>query len=359
MAKSIFYRATKEQQYTTSIGLVLSVACICYAVSDYIGYHITALLLLVTVSFVAMFFDIFPVLVAAVLSALIWDVFFIPPRYSLAIANPEDALLLALYFIIASVNGVLTSKIRQIEKVAQKKEEKENTLKLYNTLINSLSHELRTPIATIIGSADNLLSEDLKLSEDNRKELVSEISKSSLRLNRQVENLLNMSRIESGHLELKKDWVDVSELIFDVVNRLKEYTKEHPVGVIIKDNLPLFKLDYGIMEQVLYNLIYNAATYIPKYCVISVRASCIDDKLVIDVEDSGNGFPPDEIEKVFAKFYRLKDSITGGTGLGLSIVKGFVEAHGGEVHLENLPEGGAMFRIKIPAEISAIANYSE
>ena len=73
----------------------------------------------------------------------------------------------------------------------------------------------------------------------------------------------------------------------------------------------------------------------------------------------GNGFPPDEIEKVFAKFYRLKDSITGGTGLGLSIVKGFVEAHGGEVHLENLPEGGAMFRIKIPAEISAIANYSE
>jgi len=335
------------------------VSCICYAVSDYIGYHITALLLLVTVSFVAMFFDILPVLVTAVLSALVWDVFFIPPRYSFTIANPEDALLFAMYFVIASVNGALTYQIRQIEKVALKKEEKENTLKLYNTLINSLSHELRTPISTIIGSTDNLLVNDKKLTDENRKELVSEISRSSLRLNRQVENLLNMSRIESGFLELKKDWVDVSELIFDVVSRLKEHTKEHPVGVIVKDNLPLFKLDYGIMEQVLYNLIYNAAIYIPKYCVITVRAACIDEKLVLDVEDSGNGFPPDEIEKVFTKFYRLKDTRPGGTGLGLSIVKGFVEAHGGTIHLQNIPEGGAHFRIEIPAEISYPANYKE
>jgi two-component system sensor histidine kinase KdpD len=306
-----------------------------------------------------MFFDIFPVLVTAALSALIWDVFFIPPRFSFAIANPEDALLFAMYFVIASVNGALTYQIRQVEKIALKKEEKENTLKLYNTLINSLSHELRTPIATIIGSSDNLIANDLKLTDENRKELVTEISKSSLRLNRQVENLLNMSRIESGIMELKKDWVDVSELIFDVVNRLKEYTKEHPVGVIVKENLPLFKLDYGIMEQVLYNLIYNAAIYIPKYCVITVRAACVDEKLVIDIEDSGNGFPPGEMEKVFTKFYRLKDTKPGGTGLGLSIVRGFVEAHGGSIRLENIPEGGALFRIEIPAEISYPGNYKE
>ena len=356
MAKSILYRATKEQQYTTSIGLVLIVATACYALSDYIGYHVTALLLLVTVSFVAMFFDIFPVLVAAILSALIWNVFFIPPRFTFAIESPEDALLFALYFIIASVNGALTYKIRQIEKVALKKEEKENTLKLYNTLLNSLSHELKTPIATIIGSTDNLLSHSARLSEENKKELLSEISKASVRLNRQVENLLNMSRIESGFLELKKDWVDVSELIYDVVNRLKEYTKEHPVGIIIKENLPLFKLDYGIMEQVLHNLIYNASIYIPKYCVITVRASVINDKLVIQVEDSGGGFPAGETEKVFDKFYRLNNSRTGGTGLGLSIVKGYVEAHEGKVMLENMPEGGARFTIEIPAEYSYPAN---
>ncbi len=352
LSKSILYRATKEQQFTTSTGLVLSVACICFALSDYIGYHVTALLLLVTVSFIAMFYDIFPVLVAAVLSALIWDVFFIPPRFSFAIANPEDALLFALYFVIASVNGALTFKIRQIEKIAQKREEKENSVKLYNTLLNSLSHELKTPIATIIGSTDNLLTNSSKLSEENKKDLLCEISKSSIRLNRQVENLLNMSRIESGFLELKKDWVDVSELIYDVVIQLKEYTKDHPVGIIVKDNLPLFKIDYGIIEQVLHNLIYNASIYIPKYCVITVRAAYKNEKLVIDVEDSGGGFPPEETEKVFDKFYRLKNSHTGGTGLGLSIVRGFVEAHNGTVKLENMPEGGARFTIEIPAEVS-------
>ncbi|MEO8087433.1 MAG: ATP-binding protein [Bacteroidota bacterium] len=352
MSKSILYRASREQQYTTSTGLVLMVACVCYALSDYIGYHVTALLLLVTVSFIAMFCDIFPVLLAAILSALIWDVFFIPPRFSFTIASPEDALLLALYFFIASVNGALTYKIRQVEKVALKKEEKENTLKLYNTLLNSLSHELKTPIATIIGSTDNLLTHSSKLTEENKKELLSEISKASIRLNRQVENLLNMSRIESGFLQLKKDWVDVSELIYDVVNRLKDYTKEHPVGIIIKDGLPLFKLDYVIMEQVLYNLVYNAIIYIPKYCVISVRASFLNGRLVIDVEDSGAGFPPGETERVFDKFYRLKDSKTGGTGLGLSIVKGFVESHNGTVQLENMPEGGAKFTIEIETEVS-------
>ena len=352
MAKSILYRATKEQQFTTAVGLVLMVACACYALSEFIVYQVTALLLLVTVSFIAMFFDIFPVMLAAVLSALIWDVFFIPPRFSFTIAKPEDALLFAMYFIIASVNGALTYKIRQIEKVALKKEEKENTLKLYNTLLNSLSHELKTPIATIIGCTDNLMMPDSKLSEENKNELLSEISKASMRLNRQVENLLNMSRIESGFLELKKDWVDVRELIYDVVNRLKNYTKEHPVGILVKEHLPLFKLDYGIMEQVLYNLIYNAAIYIPKYCVITVRASMINGKLVIDVEDSGGGFPAGETEKVFDKFYRLKNSKTGGTGLGLSIVKGFVEAHNGTVRLENMPEGGAKFTIEIETEVS-------
>ena len=114
----------------------------------------------------------------------------------------------------------------------------------------------------------------------------------------------------------------------------------------------MFKLDFGLIEHVLYNLIYNATIYIPKYSVITVKAACIKEKLVINVEDTGNGFPEDETEKVFDKFYRLKNSKAGGTGLGLSIVKGFVEAHNGTVRLENMPEGGAKFTIEIPAETS-------
>ncbi|MFM2224444.1 MAG: hypothetical protein RJA07_646 [Bacteroidota bacterium] len=336
--------------------MILMVASVCYFLSEIIGYKVVAFILLVTVSLVAMFFDIMPVLLAAVLSALVWNFFFIPPKFTFAIHNTEDVLLFFMYFIIASVNAVLTFKIRQIEKQANKKEEKENTLKLYNTLLNSLSHELRTPIATIIGATDNLQTDDNKLSAQQKNELLSEISIASLRLNGQVENLLNMSRLESGFIQPKKDWCDVNELIYDVVNRLKENLGSKTIQVSVKENLPLFKLDVGLMEQVLHNLIYNATLYIPSTGEIKITADSENDNLILVIEDNGGGFPTDEIAHVFEKFYRLKNAKPGGTGLGLSIVKGFVEAHNGTIQLENKISGGAKFTITIPTEISFLNN---
>ncbi len=304
------------------------------------------------VTLVAMFFDVKPVLFAAVLSALLWDFFFIPQKFTFVITSAEDLLMFLMYFAIALVNAVLTTKIRKIEKKANEKIEKENTLKLYNTVLNSLSHELRTPISTIIGAADNLNAMADKLTEHNKYELVSEISKASLRLDRQVGNLLNMSRLESGFIKPKNDWCDMSELVYDVLNQLKDSLDNKPVHVSVKENLPLFKLDYGLVSQIVHNLVHNAAVNIPKYAVITVRINCVHNKLVITVEDTGFGFPEDEIEKVFEKFYRLKNSKTGGTGLGLSIVKGFVEAMGGAISLKNMPDGGAVFTVEIPAELS-------
>ena len=324
--------------------------------SAFIGYRVVALILMVTVSLIAMLFDVKPVMAAAVLSALVWNFFFIPPKFTLAIKSAEDVLMFLMYFFVALVNAVLTTKIRRMEKEAQKREEKENTLKLYNTLLNSLSHELKTPISTIIGAADNLQTMADKLSEFNKYELVSEISKASLQLDRQVSNLLNMSRLESGFIKPKNDWFEVKELVYDVIKDLKEETQNKPIHVVVKDNLPLFKLDYGLVWQVLHNLLHNAITYIPKYAVITVRAFCKENKLVLVVEDTGHGFPENEINKVFEKFYRLKNSKTGGTGLGLSIVKGFVEAMHGTITLENMSDGGAVFTVEIPSELSYISH---
>ncbi len=308
---------------------------------------------MVTVSLIAMFFDMWPVLCAAILSALVWNFFFIPPQFTLAIKSTEDGLMFLMYFVIALVNVVLTSKIRQIEKEASKKEEKENTLKLYNTLLNSLSHELRTPISTIIGASDNLQAMADKLSEQSKHELVTEISKASLQLNRQVGNLLNMSRLESGVIKPKNDWFDVHELVYDVIHQLSDINKEKPpIHVSIKENIPLFKLDYGLISQVLHNLVHNALTYIPKYAVITIHAACRENKLVLMVEDTGYGFPEEEIKNVFEKFYRLKNARPGGTGLGLSIVKGFVEAMNGTIQLQNRFDGGAIFTVEIPSELS-------
>jgi len=310
-----------------------------------------------------MLFDIFPVLLSALLSALIWDFFFIPPHFTLHIGSTEDVIMLLMYFVIASVNAVLTYKIRQIAKVARDEEEKANAVKLYNILFNSLSHELRTPISTIIGASDNLLNDRNKISERNKQELIHEISQAALRLNKQVENLLNMSRLESGFIQPKKDWCDVHELVHSVINQLDDVLKNHTVIATFSDKLPLFKLDFGLMQQVLNNLISNAATYTPDGSTITIHAginkSSSVEKFTLNIEDSGRGFPETEIEKVFEKFYRLKDSKTGGTGLGLSIVKGFIEAHGGTIILTNVPEGGAKFTIEIPSETSYLNSQKD
>ena len=258
--------------------------------------------------------------------------------------------MLSMYFIIATISAVLTFKIRKIEKIARQKEEKEQALELYNTLLDSLAHELKTPIATIVGSTDNLLSDSFTISEKNKKELLAEISKASRRLNQQVENLLSTSRIEAGFIQAKKEWCDINDIVSTASLRLEEDLKNFVIKLHYKKNLPLFKIDYVLLEQVLYNLIQNATKYSPEKSCIEISVNDVDGGLQITVEDDGKGFPSNETEKVFEKFYRLKNQRTGGTGLGLSIVKGFVEAHQGKIYLQNKLPQGAKFTITIPSD---------
>ena len=170
-----YFKQSLFSQFAISNLVVILVASICYLFTNYIGYHGVALLLLATVSVLSIFFTIYPVLSAAAMSALIWDFFFIPPHFTLHITNSEDALLLLMYFVIALTSGVLTSKVRELEKQEFLKEERSHTLKLYKTLFDSISHELRTPIATIVGASDNLLQKDLKIAEKDKLKLVDEI----------------------------------------------------------------------------------------------------------------------------------------------------------------------------------------
>ena len=348
---NIFNNQPTRNQYIISIATVLLMVLLGLALHDFIGYRIIAFMLLVTVSVLTLFLDIRPVVVAAALSALLWDFLFIPPRFQFTVQATEDRLLLLMYFIIAMIHAVLTYKIREVQKEVRKREERANAIKFYNTLLNSLSHELRTPITTIIGATDNLMNAE-KLSNENKTELLSEISIASLRLNQQVENLLSMSRLESGIFQTKKDWVDVRELVYTTLKRFESVSLNYRISVFIPDNFPLFKLDFGLMEQVLLNLINNAIQHTPEGTDIVIKADCVDEKLLITISDSGTGFPHEEIDKVFDKFYRVQGSRPGGTGLGLSIVRGFVEAHNGTIELKNLPLMGAIFTIEIPTEVS-------
>lgn len=366
-------------QYILSIALVVIVSGIGYFIQHIFGYRSVALLLLLLVSVLAMLFEIWPVLLSALLSALIWDFFFIPPRFTITVNSAEDLLLLLMYFVIAMLNAVLTSKLRQMEKISHQKVERENTIKLYNTLLNSLSHELRTPIATIIGASDTLKDNGDKLNDANRTELVNEISKASLRLDKQVANLLNMSRLESGFISPKGDWTDVQELMHSVVNKLEKdsilnkFYITHKIKIVVQPGVSLVKIDAGLLEHVVFNILSNALVYTPANTQINITAE-IDDSvktekstgletlkhdLIINIEDNGPGFPYDEIDKVFNKFYRLKNSKTGGTGLGLSISKGFTESMKGSISLKNADNGGAQFIIRIPVEVSNVKEKNE
>lgn len=336
--------------------LIVITAVLCFFLVDFIGYRAVALILLVVVSINAILFEIFPVLLSALLSALIWNFFFIPPTLTLHIGAPEDGLMFLMYFVIALINTVLTYKIREVEKKERDKEEKVKSIKLYNTLLNSLSHELRTPISAIIGAIDTIKENQTKLSDNNLQVLYSEIEIASNRLNRQVENLLSMSRLEAGFIQPKKEWCDLNELVFTAIKENNDEANNHKIEFNPNENLPLFKLDSGLIEQILHNLIHNALQHTPENSTIKIEVSNNEDSSIIHVSDNGNGLPENEINFVFDKFYRLNKTSTGGTGLGLSIVKGFTEAMGGVVNLENLAKGGAKFTIVIPCEFSKKIN---
>jgi two-component system sensor histidine kinase KdpD len=229
--------------------------------------------------------------------------------------------------------------------------------KLYKTLFNSISHELRIPVATIMGASDTLIAQNYP--EETKIKLYAEISTASVRLNRLIENFLNMSRLESGRITPNPDWCDVNDLANSVSANLKQELSTFNLIVVIPNEMPLIFIDFGLIEQALHNLVLNATQNAQAGTNIRLKFFYDSGSLTIQVMDRGIGFPEKELSSVFNKFYRGKDAKAGGTGLGLSIVKGFIEAHKGTVIAGNRQNGGAIFTIKIPVKISNISHISE
>ena len=493
------FTSSINQYFAATLSIVFT-AAICFLIKEFIGYQVVSFALLFVVSILAFFFGTGPILLAATLSSLIWDFFFIPPPYTLHVERPEDMLMLTMFFIIALLNGVLTSRVRHQEQKIRVREERTHALyqlakelssatgivdvlnltekdirkyfglesavilkdesghleksvrhetslsfsenemsiaewtfrhsskagqfsdtlpsgnytfyplkgnndnvgviavkhlkvfsqgeeqfwegflpqisgkiereflrdaarnayilnesdKLYKTLFNSISHELRIPVSTIMGASDALLAKDY--APETRTALYQEINIASIRLNRLIENLLNMSRLDSGRISPHLDWCDLHDLINKVTQTLSVELKAFTVHCVLSDDMPLVKLDFGLMEQVLHNLLLNATQHAPEGSNIRVKFFYDNGFLMIQVMDRGPGFSQNDLSMVFNKFYRGESAVAGGTGLGLSIVKGFVEAHNGTIAAENRQNGGARFTIKIPTEISDIFN---
>ena len=229
----------------------------------------------------------------------------------------------------------------------------QRTDELRAALLSSVSHDLRTPLASIKAAASSLLQEDVQWDEETKRSFARSIEREADRLNRLVSNLLDMSRIEDGAIKPEKEWYMLPELIQDVLGRLRPLLQGRVVNTQVPADLPPVELDYMQIDQVLTNLIENAVRYTPKESPIDVSARCEGAQVVISVADRGPGIPPADLERVFDKFYRVLDGKlnTGhpsGSGLGLAVSKGLVEAHGGRIWAEPREGGGVVFSVALP-----------
>jgi two-component system sensor histidine kinase KdpD len=485
------------QQYLFAAGVICAVSIACFLAGNVIDYRSVGMFLLFTVSLLALVVGRGPVLLAATLTAFIWDFFFIPPLFTFYISSSPDSLLVVMYFLIALIGGSLTTRIRAKEIAVRRREKQSLSLyalakeinnadtiddivrasviqigmtfdvkvacflrdkdgelsrvpheastmgvpdmkewsvvswvfengksagqgtstlpfaeatyyplltndapigvigissgdeqplvfeqevlfqaylnqiapalereilrkdaeqahvlaeseRLYKTLLSSISHELRTPLATITGAASSLMDEKTSDNTLARNMLIGDIHHSAYRLNRLVENLLDMTRLESGMLKLNYDWCDVSDLLNVVTTNLKRELSNHTIKISMPTELPLIKIDFVLIEQAIANILLNAAQYTPAGTTLTLGAYAEAKNVVITVDDEGPGFSQEALKHVFEKFYRAPGTTSGGTGLGLSITRGFIEAHGGSVSVDNRPSGGARFVIRLP-----------
>jgi two-component system, OmpR family, sensor histidine kinase KdpD len=483
-------------QYAVATGVVGIVALACYPLTPLVGYQTISLILLLTVALLPLKLGSGPVLSAAALSAMIWDYFFIPPRFTLSINLAEDILMLVAYFAIAAVTGTLTARIRARERAVRSREERATALfsltrdlsrasnqdevataavsnirrffggevavflsepdgdvfkrthpassytvdekefgvaawvywnekragrltdtlpfaratyypisgpryplgvvgvalpganrltadqeallenfigqisatleremlneltkrsiavaeseRLYKTLFSSISHEMRTPLTALLGAADNLASPTIASNRDAVAGIAGEVHDAASRLDRLVQNLLDMTRIESGIISPRPDWCDLRDLVNAVLQKLKQEISSYQVVVTLAPGIPLVRLDFGLSEQALSNILQNATLYTPRGGRIWIGATRSASGVALTVDDEGPGLPPGSLEKVFEKFYRVPGAASGGTGLGLSIARGFVEAQKGKLTAENRPGGGTRFTMEFP-----------
>ena len=222
-------------------------------------------------------------------------------------------------------------------------------------LISSVSHDLRTPLTSIKAAASSLLQDDVQWSDEERHSFTQAIEHEADRLNRLVENLLDMSRIESGALKPEKEWYPIDELLHDVLGRMQPLLQDRVVVTNVPEDLPPVELDYMMIDQVVTNLLENALRYTPASSPIEITASTTATELFLSVADRGPGIPSSDLERIFDKFYRVMDrargtSVVGGTGVGLSVCRGLVEAHGGRIWAANRQGGGAIFRFTLPLQ---------
>ena len=347
------------KEYITAVIVVAALTVASWLLTPLTGYGAISLIFLLGVLLAGMVLSRGPVLLVAALSALSWNFLFIPPLFTLHIAKLEDALTFATYFIVAITVGSLTAQLKAREHLAAQVGLAQESERLRKTLLDCVSHELKTPLAAIGAASQEMLRLAPNIQDPQiLKELASEIRDGTRRLNRVVDNLLDMNRLESGVIRPKREWCDVRELLQSAIDIERESINGRDIRLDVPEEIPLVLVDHTLIEQAVAKLLANAGSHTPRSVPIEIDADYTNDHLLISISDRGPGIPIEATERLFEKFYRGDDRKTGGLGLGLSIARGLVEAHNGKLTAGNRVGGGARFTITLPVpttDMKAIA----
>jgi two-component system sensor histidine kinase KdpD len=288
-----------------------------------------------------------PAALAAVVAALIHDYLFIPPVGTLTVAKPDEAIGLVLLVFTALATAQLADAARRAAEHQRAAQLAQQADEVKTALLHAVSHDLRTPLASIKANVSGLRQADVAYTAEDRAELLEAIDDETDRLDRLVGNLLDASRLEAGVLVPHKQPQDLVELTRAVLTRLRMVLAERVVRLDVQPNMPLVNCDYGQVDQIVTNLVENAVRHTPTGSPIEIRLSADDHTARVDVVDHGSGIALADRDRIFRPFER-GFSAAQGSGLGLSIARGMAEAHGGRLEIQSATGTGAQFSLTLP-----------
>lgn len=380
----LFLRAGNGYLFSV-VGIAVATASLA-PFNDRFSTTTVALALLLVVVFAATGWGSRPAMVAAILGVLCFNFFFLPPVHTLTIADPQNWIALAAFLIVAVTVGQLSARAkrraeeaetgrREIERLyseyqvaseqAKQAEVFRQSEQLKSALLDAVTHDLRTPLTSIKASATTLLAEmqaetdsddPVRLDQEGRAELLEVINEETDRLNRFVENMVELAKLEAGELQLRRRWGSVEEIVALARDRANQLAAKHTIEVAVETELPSARVDANLLAEVLYSLIDNAAKYSPAGSPIRITARRdADEMILLAVEDRGRGIPAEMRTRVFDKFFRVTGDGTNspggasGLGMGLAIARGIVEAHGGRIWVEGVENHqGTRVKLLIP-----------
>ena len=332
--------------------VVLTVAAALYALGVAPGHLAVSAPFLLVVVFIAAVWGRGAAVVAALTSAPVFNYLIVPPPYSFSTPTPDEGFFVISLLAVALIVGSWKERTLRVEHQVRQLAASE---KLQKILLDTISHDFKTPLTSIVGSLNSLLFEDRRLNELDRKELIETAYQQATRLNRLVTDVLEMTRLEAGTVRLRREPASIRDVVQQALSYVSEVISERRSSIDIPPDLPPVAMDAVLMSHALANVLENAAKYSAPNSPIEVQAQAANGHIIIAGSDRGIGVPADDLGRIFEKFYR-RDEVNGsswptsGTGLGLAIARGIVEAHGGRIWAEQRAEGGVIVRVRLSVD---------